>query len=197
MKRLGPALAVLLALPVLAAVTAPSPAAGAARSVTTTYDCAAPVLLGSIEGPLRVTVHARFPRRVDVGERILARSVALDAAVPPEVVDQLRWRGITWVSAQTAPTGRSVSYRVGDRVRPVVAFSVGRRDVPASGGMALRGRGVAAGVRFRTPGTRAVKVPLSFRVLGHTSSSLVSELPITCTLAEGAPERLGRIRVVR
>src|SRR3546814_14817085 len=135
--------------------------------------CEAPAFLSTIEGTSAVTVSADFRRRGRVGKRILPRFVDVDIKLPASLVDELRIRGIDWFRAEGAPTGAAVTYRIGNRVRPVEAFTIPERDVPDSGGVRLTGQGTAAGVRFPTAGGRAGQVPARTDRAGGGEGSVV------------------------
>lgn len=166
----------------------PAVAAKGAVTLTSTYTCESPAGSGSSQ----VRIATSLPGSVKAGSRVKARALQASITVPPELVDYLRQYGVESISGSV----KDARYRVGAK-KVGLTTVLPTTPVPASGGMTLRGKGRAGAFSIATPGTYAVRIPASFvaKVTARTRSFGDVRAALTCTLAKGAPSKLGSLKV--
>ncbi|GAA4119842.1 hypothetical protein GCM10022215_22780 [Nocardioides fonticola] len=166
-----------------------APAQAAPASLTTTYSCSTSFGTESAD----VKLSADFPSSVASGSTVAARSVGFSVTVPPRFVGYMRQFGVESVSGR----GSKAAYRVGSTKHALRKVKLPKTAVPASGAMVLKGKGVASAFTAPAPGTYAVRVPSSFAATmkATTSSGDSSTIDLDCTLASGAPSKIGTLTV--
>lgn len=185
----GGATAALAATSVLVA----APAADAKpASLKSSYSCA--TALG--DQAMSVTIKLDLPAKVKRGKKVAARPVRMTVVVPETLVTPMRdLLGITALSGSAS----SIKYTVGAKRVPLKKVRIPRTTVPTSGAMILRAKGVAGAFKApRKTGRLTVRIPRTFvfNALNQAGQPVPSS-PFTCTLASGAPTKLGTIKVVR
>ena len=185
----GGAVAALAATTVL--VATPSAEARPA-TLRSSYSCATAL------GPqvMKVTIRLNLPPKVKRGKKVAARPVNLTVVVPASLVDPMRdLLGISALSGSAS----SIRYTVGSKSVPLTKVRIPKTTVPKSGAMVLRAKGVAGA--FKAPkkrGRYVVRIPKSFVFNANNQNGQpVPSSPFTCTVAKGAPTKLGTIRVVK
>jgi hypothetical protein len=176
---------------VVAALVASGPAAQATpASITTSYTCPTPFGPQTVTG----TTSVNLPASVAAGQKVRDRQVKVRVVIPAAFVRAARgFLGITAISGKAT----EASYRVGAKKVPLTGLVLPRTALPASGPLTLKATGIAKGFRLANPGTYAVKVPLSFRLhAADQDGEPIPGTPLSCTLAPGAPSKLGSIKVV-
>lgn len=175
----------------LVVVTTSTPATAASKrgSFTSTYTCESPGGRSSSEVSLKVG----FPRSAEAGAVVPSRRVTASITVPKKFVDLMRRYGVESISGR-AVDGR---LRVGKKRVAVSDVVLPRTDVPSRGGMTLRGTGTVGSFVIAKPGAYAVRIPAAFdaKITAHTRSSGDVAATLSCTLASGAPSRLGTLTV--
>ena len=188
--RLG-ALGVSTAL-VAGTIVATAPAAEAKPvSPKSSYTCA--TALG--DQTMGVTVKIDLPTRVKRNRPVASRPVKMTVVVPESLVTPMRdVLGITALSGSAS----DIAYRVGAKRVPLANVTIPRTDVPASGAMTLKASGTAKGFKLRKPGKYVIRIPGSFTFNANNQDDQpVPSSPFPCTVAEGAPTKLGVLKVVR
>lgn len=188
-RTVAPALVSVAAATALVVPVLSSPAEAAPASLATTYSCATG--FGTESSDVRLS--ADFPSAVASGSTVDARRVGFSVTVPPRFVGYLRQFGVKSVSGR----GSKASYRVGSAKHPLRKLRLPQTDVPASGAMVLKGKGVASAFTAPSAGSYAVRVPTSFTATmkATTSSGDTQTIDLSCSLAKGAPSRLGTLTV--
>lgn len=174
----------------LSPLVAAAPAHAELRTLTTTYDCDS----SQGGGSSAVTIKVDVPKRVRAGVKVDARRISFKIVIPDELADQLRNN-----ADEVSATG-TAKYRVGAKRIPIRNLTIPRTDIPADGDIVIRGSGRAAGFTINEPGRYAVKVPKGIAAdVTAYGVPIVGQItvPVTCTLAAGAPARLATLRVVR
>ena len=176
---------------VVVAFSAPSTAAVASKraSLTSTYSCSSPAGSGSS----KVVLDTAFPKSVKAGETVRARRVTASITVPKKFVDFMRQYGVESISGKAV----DAKFRVGKLRVAVSDVVLPKTEVPASGGMTLRGIGSVRAFTIAKPGRYVVRIPASFgaKVLAHTRSYGDVAASLSCSLAKGAPSTFGSVRV--
>ncbi len=173
------------------ALVAAGPAAEAKpASITTSYACATPFGPQTVAG----TTSVNLPARVRSGDKVSDRRVQVRVVVPAAFVAAAReFLGVTAISGKAT----DAFYRVGAKKVALTGLRLPRTALPARGPLTLRATGVAKGFQLTKPGTYAVKVPLSFRLhAANQDGEPIPGTPLSCSLASGAPSKLGTIKVV-
>lgn len=185
----GGATAALAATTVLVA----APAADAKpASVVSSYSCA--TALG--DQVMGVTVKLDLPAKAKRGKKVSARPVKLTVVVPETLVSPMRdLLGISALSGSAS----NIKYKVGAKNVPLTKVKIPKTTVPASGPMVLKAKGVAGG--FKAPnkkGKLTVSIPKSFTFNANNQDGQpVPSSPFNCSVASGAPTKLGTIKVVK
>ena len=181
--------AAVTAIAATALVATVAPAEAKPASITTSYTCGTPVGPQTVSG----TTSVNLPTRVKVGKKLADRPVHVRVTVPAEFVAAARMFGITAISGRAT----RASYRVGAQKIPLTKLVLPRTTLPASGPLTLKATGVAKGFRLTKAGTYAVQVPASFRIqAADQDGRTFPGGPLPCTLASGAPSKLGTITAV-
>lgn len=183
-------LAATTALAATVLVAAPS-AEAKPVSLKSSYTCA--TALG--DQTLTVTTKMNLPTKVKKGKKVPDSTVKMVVVVPETLVTPMRdILGITALSGSAT----DIKYSVGTKKIPLVKVKIPRTDVPASGSMTLRGSGIAKGFTLKKTGTYAVKIPkdFMFNALDQNGDPAPSS-PFPCALSDGAPAKLGSIKVVK
>ena len=176
---------------VVVAFSAPSTAGVVSKRapLTTTYSCSSPAGTSSS----RVVLDTAFPKSARAGATVPARRVTASITVPKKFVDLMRQYGVESIS------GKAVDAKFGvGKLRVAVSDVVlPATEVPARGGLTLRGTGTAGAFAIRKPGSYAVRIPAAFdaKVMARTRSFGDVAATLSCTLAKGAPNTLGSLRV--
>ena len=161
-----------------------------AASLTTSYTCG--TLVG--DKTFAVTIRLRLPASVVTGSRVKARPVHATLTLPADVVAGLRFIGVTEISG----TATKMFYRVGKKSVGMKNVKLAKTPVPASGPMPIKADGTAKAFIAPAPGRYAIKVPKSFLFNGvDQNGEPLPGSPISCSLASGAPAKIGTLRVTR
>jgi hypothetical protein len=172
------------------ALVATVPAAEARpSSITTSYACSTPFGPQTVSG----TTSVNLPAKVRRGDKVADRRVQVQVVLPAAVVAAARdFLGVTAISGKAT----NAFYRVGAKKIALTRLVLPRTALPARGPLTLKATGVAKGFRLTSPGTYAVKVPLSFRLhAADQHGQPIPGTPLVCSLASGAPSKLGTIKV--
>ncbi len=182
--------ATVTAIAVTAFVTSVPAAEAKPASITTSYVCGSPFGNQVVSG----TSTVNLPAKVRSGTKLAERPVRIRMVLPAAIVSAMRdILGITAISGKA--TG--ASYTVGNKLVPLTNLVLPRTPLPARGPVTLNATGVAKGFRLTRAGTYAVKVPTSFRLYAYNQAGqAIPGSPLSCTLASGAPSKLGTITVV-
>lgn len=144
-------------------------------------------------GKTDVRIQVSIPDRIAQGVTVPSRRITFKIKVPGKMVDMLRSYGVDSVS------GRGhASYTVGALKRPIRKLHLRDTDVPATGGMTLKGSGRAASFIMSQPGTYKVKVTKKLRATAtaHVGASSYST-DLTCNVRRGESRTLASLEVVR
>ncbi|HEY0951178.1 DUF6801 domain-containing protein [Nocardioides sp.] len=177
---------------VAGAVVATAPAAEAEPvSLKSSYTCT--TALG--DQTMAVTVKIDLPTKVRRNKAVASRPVKMKVVVPESLVTPMRdVLGITALSGSAS----DIAYRVGAKKVPLANVTIPRTDVPASGAMTLKASGTAKGFRLKKPGKYVIRIPSSFTFnADNQDGQPVPSSPFPCAVAEGAPTKLGVLKVVR
>jgi len=143
-----------------------------------------------------VTIRLDLPAKAKKGKSVAARPVKLTVVVPESLVTPMR--DVLGISALSG-SASNIKYRVGSKSVPLTKVNIPKTAVPASGPMVLKAKGVAGG--FKAPkkkGKLVVSIPRSFTFnASNQDGQPVPSSPFDCTLASGAPTKLGSIKVVK
>mgnify|MGYP000846860412 CR=1 FL=1 len=153
-----------------------------AASAATSYTCT------SIEGPATsdATVKLNLPKTVKAGSTVAARAFKMSVVLPSELVDTLRFFGITSLSA----TASKLGYSVGSTKVAVKNGKVKPTPVPASGPMKLVLKGQSAAFKAPAAGKHKVTTPKSFTLtLTNQDGSPLGD-PVPCKRVKGATSKL-------
>ncbi|WP_232676465.1 DUF6801 domain-containing protein [Nocardioides sp. R-C-SC26] len=181
----------VLAVSLLAVAGAPAHArSDRAARLTTTYSCSNPQFGG---GSSAVTIGTTLPSSVRTGARLPARTVRATITVPDRMVRLMRQYGVRSVTGKAS----GATYRVGAKKVAISDMRIPRTNVPASGAMRITGTGRAGAVTLTRAGRYVVRIPASFqaRVTATFSGGQTIAISMNCSVASGAPTRLGTIRV--
>ena len=186
-------LATLAATTALAAtvlVAAPS-AEAEPVSLKSSYTCA--TILG--DQAVAVTTRLDLPTKVKKGVKVKDRPVRMIVVLPEALVTPMRdVLGITALSGSAT----DIKYSVGSKKVPLAKVKIPRTDVPASGSMTLRASGIAKGFTLKKTGRYVVRIPKSFTFNAQDQNGdPVPSSPFSCAVTDGAPTKLGSIKVVR
>ena len=189
--RIIAAFATTAALATSTVLVAGSPAEAKPASLESSYVCA--TALG--DQTMAVTIKIDLPTKVKKGTKVKDRPVNMVVVVPESLVTPMRdVLGITALSGSAS----DIKYSVGSTKVPLAKVKIPRTDVPDSGPMTLKAKGIAKGFTLKKPGTYAVKIPKSFTFNAkNPDGATVPSSPFTCGLADGAPSKLGTIKVTR
>lgn len=161
-----------------------------AAKVTTSYTCG--TLIGDKTFP--VTIGFKIPASVKTGSQVKARTVNASLTLPSDLVDGLRFIGVTKISG----TASKMSYRVGKKAVGIKNVKLAETPVPASGPMKISAKGTAKGFTAGAPGSYSIKVPKSFDFNAKDQDGdALPGSPISCSLASGAKAKIGTLKVTR
>ena len=158
-------------------------------SITTSYGCAP-----FDQYPVTGTTSVNLPAQVTAGRQVPDRQVKVRVTVPAQIVAAMRqYLGVTALSGKAT----KASYRIGSKKVALTGLVLPETRLPRQGSVTLTATGTAKGFTLSNPGTYAVKVPLSFRLFAaNQDGEPIPGTPLSCTLASGAPSKLGSIKVV-
>lgn len=161
-------------------------------SLESSYTCA--TALG--DQTMGVTIKLDLPAKAKKGKKVAARPVKLTVVVPETLVTPMRdLLGISALSGSAS----SIKYQVGKLQVPLKNVTIPKTPVPASGPMTLKAKGVAGA--FKAPkkkGKVVVSIPKSFTFnASNQDGQPVPSSPFSCSVASGAPTKLGTIKVVK
>jgi hypothetical protein len=153
-----------------------------AASAKTTYTC------NTINGPATsdATVKLSLPKTVKAGSTVAARAFKMSVVLPSELVDTLRFFGITSISAEATKLG----YSVGSTKVPVSDAKVRSTKVPASGPMKLTLKGKSAAFKAPAAGKHVVTTPKSFTLTIKDQNGNPLGEPVPCKRNKGATSEL-------
>lgn len=184
-----------LAATSLAATTlvAAAPVQAKPASVKTTYTCEASLLGAQDVG---VTIRLDLPAKVKKGASVGSRPVKLTVVLPESLVGPLR--DLLMVD-ELSGEATAIKYAVGSKKVPLKNVKLAPTTVPDSGPMTLEAKGVAGAFKAPTkPGTAAVKVPSSFTFTARDADgAVIGGSGFPCAVADGAPTRLGSIKITK
>lgn len=185
------AIAATAAMATSTVLVAGAPAQAKPVSVKTSYTCA--TVLG--DQAMDVTIKLDLPTKVKKGTKVKDRPVNMVVVVPESLVTPMRdVLGITALSGSAS----DIKYTVGATKVPLANVKIPRTDVPESGSMTLKARGTAKGFTLKKPGSYVVKAPQAFTFNANDQNgNPVPSSPFGCALADGAPSKLGTIKVTR
>ncbi len=174
------------------ALVATAPAAEAKKvSLKSAYSCA--TALG--DTPMDVTITIDLPTKVKKGAKVKDRPVNLKVVVPESLVSPMR--DLLGISALSGSASK-IKYSVGSTKVPLKNVKIPRTTVPESGAMTLKAKGVASGFTLKKPGKYTVKIPQAFTFnANNQDGNPVPSSPFGCSLADGAPSKLGTIKVTK
>ena len=172
-------------------LVAGSPAEAKPVSLKSSYTCT--TALG--DQTMAVTIKLDLPTKVKKGTKVKSRPVNMVVVVPESLVTPMRdVLGITALSGSAS----AIKYSVGSMKLPLKGVKIPRTDVPDSGAMTLKAKGVATGFKLKKPGKYVVKIPKAFTFNAKDQNgNAVPSSPFPCSLADGAPSQLGTIKVTR
>ena len=161
-------------------------------SLKSRYTCA--TALG--DQTMGVTIRLDLPAKVKKGKKVAARPVRMTVVVPESLVTPMR--DLLQIKALSG-SASNIKYRVGSKAVPLKNVTIPKTTVPASGPMTLKAKGVAGA--FKAPkkkGKLVVTIPRSFTFnASNQDGQPVPSSPFGCTIASGAPTKLGKIKVVK
>lgn len=160
-----------------------------AASVTTSYTCT------SINGPASsdAKVKLSLPKTAKAGTTVAARPFTMSVVLPSELVDTLRFFGITSISADADKLG----YKVGSTKVPVKNAKVRPTKVPASGTMKLTLKGTSSAFKAPAVGKHTVTTPKKFTLTIKGQSGDPLGDPVPCKRDKGAPSELTTLTTVK
>lgn len=185
------AFAATAALSTSTVLLAGAPAEAKPASLKSSYTCA--TALG--DQTMAVTIKIDLPTKVKKGTKVKDRPVNMTVVVPESLVTPMRdLLNITALSGSAT----DIKYSVGSTKVPLAKVKIPRTEVPESGAMTLKAKGIAKGFTLKKPGTYAVKIPQAFTFNAkNQDGEAVPSSPFTCGLADGAPSKLGSIKVTK
>ncbi|HEU5038563.1 MAG TPA: DUF6801 domain-containing protein [Nocardioides sp.] len=185
------ALAAAAGLVASTGLVATSTVAASAASVQTQYTCA--TALG--DQTMDVAIRLALPKTVKKNRKVAARPVRMSVVLPEPLVTAMR--DVLLITSLSG-SASDLTYSVGSKKVPLKNVTIPSTDVPASGAMTLLAKGTAQGFRLRKPGRYVVRAPRAFMFAadGQDGQPLPGS-PFPCTVATGAPTKMGTIRVVR
>ena len=143
-----------VALSTVVSVGALSPASGAEKQVTATYNC---VVAGS-PAALPVTTVMDIPAEVAAGRSVPAMPVQMGVPLPAGIVDVARKLGATALSGAV----NDAAFGVGGLPVGAPDLAAPATPIPATGGMVLPVEGSTRGFTAPAAGSYPVTVPESF-----------------------------------
>ena len=168
-----------------------APAEAKPVSLKSAYTCA--TALGDQE--MAVTIKIDLPTKVKRKKPVAARPVRMTVVIPESLVSPMR--RVLGISALSG-SASDITYSVGAKKVPLANVTIPRTDVPDSGTMTLQARGTAKGFKLTKPGKYVVKIPTSFTFnAANQDGQPVPSSPFPCAVADGAPTKLGTIKVTR
>ncbi|MBZ5737238.1 DUF6801 domain-containing protein [Nocardioides mangrovi] len=174
-------------------VVAAAPAAEAKpASLNSSYTCT--TALG--DQTLGVTIKIDLPTKVKKGSKVAARPVNMKVKLPETLVTPMRdILGITAISGSAS----KIKYAVGSMKVPLSKVKIPQTDVPDSGGMTLKAKGIANGFKApKKPGSYVVSIPKAFTFNAlNQDGQPVPTSPFPCAVADGAPTKLGTLKVTK
>lgn len=183
----------LAATTLVAAAPAHAQTQAKPASLKTNYTCEASVLGAQDVG---VTIRIDLPTKVKKGKAVASRPVNMSVVLPASLVDPLRdILGVDELSGDAT----AIKYAVGSQKIPLKNVKLAPTTVPDSGPMTLKAKGVAGGFKApKKPGTAVVKVPSSFTFTARDSDgSVIGGSGFPCALTDGAPSKLGSIKITK
>ena len=127
------------------------------------------------------------------GSTVKARPFKMTIALPSELVDTLRFFGITSLSGNATELG----YSVGKTAVPVNNGKIKETPVPPSGAMKLALKGKSAAFTAPAVGKHAVKVPATFTLNLENQDGAPLGGPIPCTRDKGSKAKLGTLTTTK
>lgn len=160
-----------------------------AASVDTSYTC------DTLNGPATsaTAVKLKLPASAKAGSPVKARPFKLTIALPSELVDTLRFFGITSISG----TATELGYKVGKTAVAVKNGKIRDTPVPASGTMKLVVKGSSAAFKAPAAGKHAVKVPAAYTLNLSNQDGAALGGPMPCTRDKGAKSKLGTLTTTK
>ena len=160
-----------------------------AAAVDTSYTC------DTLNGPAASAVKVRLtlPETAKAGSTVQARKFKMDIALPAELVDTLRFFGITSLSGDATQLG----YKVGKTAVAVTGAKIPATPVPASGAMTLKLKGTSAAFTAPAVGKHAVKVPKKYTMNLRNQDGAALGGPIPCTRDKGSTSKLGTLETTK
>jgi len=172
-------------------VAAPAAQAKPAK-LKSSYTCN--TVLGAT--PMDVTIKINLPKKAKKNKKVAQRPVKMTVVLPESLVDPMRdLLGIEALSGSAS----KIKYTVGKKKVALKKVRIPQTEVPDSGTMTLKAKGVAAGFKApKKPGKYAVTIPASFVFNAQNQDGeAVPSSPFTCTVTDGAPTKLGTLKVVK
>lgn len=168
-----------------------APAEAKPASLKSSYTCT--TALG--DQTMAVTVKLDLPTKVKRKKPVADRPVKMTVVIPESLVTPMR--DVLGISALSG-SASDITYSVGSKKVPLANVTIPRTDVPDSGTMTLQARGTAKGFKLKKPGKYVVKIPSSFTFnADNQDGQPVPSSPFPCSVANGAPTKLGTIQVTR
>ena len=153
-----------------------------AAKATTSYTCT------TIAGPAMTdaTIKLNLPKSVKAGSTVSARPFKATVVLPSELVDTLRFVGVTSISGKASKLG----YTVGSKKVAVNKAKIKKTPVPPSGTMTLVLKGTSAAFKAPAAGKHKVTTPKSFTLSLKNQSGDPLGGDIPCTRDQGATSKL-------
>ncbi len=168
-----------------------APAEAKPVSLKSSYTCT--TALG--DQTMAVTIKIDLPTKVKRKKAVADRPVRMTVVIPESLVTPMR--DILGISALSG-SASDITYSVGSKKVALAGVTIPRTDVPDSGAMTLQARGMAKGFKLKKPGKYVVKIPSSFTFnADNQDGQPVPSSPFPCSVADGAPTKLGTIKVTR
>lgn len=160
-----------------------------AASVDTSYTCE------TVNGPATsaTKVKLSLPASAKAGSTVKARPFKMTIALPSELVDTLRFFGITALSGDAT----DLRYTVGKTAVAVKNGKIRETPVPASGTMKLVLKGKSAAFKAPAAGKHVVKVPAKYTLNLKNQKGEALGGPMPCTRDKGAKSKLGTLTTTK
>ena len=144
---------------------------------------------------MAITAKLDTPNKVKKGKKVGDRAVKMTVVIPESLVTPMRdVLGIEKLSGEAT----AIKYAVGSKKLPLKNVKFPETDVPDSGSMTVRAKGVASGFKLKKPGKYAITIPKSFTLNAYNQNGdPVPTSPFPCSRDAAAPSKIDSIKVVK